>query len=116
MAAENCTENYGFNAIPLRVPEPGTKVELQFEGLNGKQNGYVSVHPEKAGWRYGFVAVKADGKSIYGEMSADKKGKLTFEMPENVKLVYLWLVVMGAPEEHWMNPSPESGEKDAQWP
>lgn len=32
-------------------------------------------------------------------------------MPENEKLVYLWLVVMGAPEEHWMNPSPESGEK-----
>lgn len=70
---ENCPENYGFNAIPLRVPEPGTKVELQFEGLNGKQGGYVSVHPEKAGWRYGFVAVNADGKSIYGEMSADKK-------------------------------------------
>ena len=116
VAAENCPENYGFNAIPLRVPEPGTKVELLFEGLNGKQSGYVSVHPEKAGWRYGFVAVKADGKSIYGEMSADKKGKLTFKVPENEKLVYLWLVVMGAPEEHWMNPSPESGEKDAQWP
>ena len=52
----------------------------------------------------------------YGEMSADKKGKLTFKVPENEKLVYLWLVVMGAPEEHWINPSPESGEKDAQWP
>lgn len=37
-------------------------------------------------------------------------------MPENEKFVYLWLVVMGAPEEHWMNPSPESREKDAQWP
>lgn len=73
VATENCPENYGFNAIPLRVPEPGTKVELQFEGVNGKQGGYVLVHPEKAGWRYGFVAVKADGKSIYGEMSADKK-------------------------------------------
>ena len=116
VAAENCPENYGFNAIPLRVPEPGTKVELQFEGLSGKQDGYVSVHPEKAGWRYGFVAVKADGKSIYGKMSADRKGKLTFRMPENEKFVYLWLVVMGAPEEHWMNPSPESREKDAQWP
>ena len=41
VAAENCPENYGFNAIPLRVPEPGTKVELQFEGVNGKQGGYV---------------------------------------------------------------------------
>lgn len=48
--------------------------------------------------------------------SVEIKGKLTFKVPENEKLVYLWLVVMGAPEEHWMNPSPESGEKDAQWP
>lgn len=114
--AEVCPENYGFNVIPLVVPEPGTKVTLQFEGLKGPQDGYVSVHPEKAGWRYGFVAVKADGKSLYGEMSAKQKGKLTFKVPENEKLVYLWLVVMGAPEEHWMNPSPRSGEKDAQWP
>lgn len=109
--AEVCPENYGFNVIPLMVPEPGTKVELQFEGLKGSQEGYVSVHPEKAGWRYGFVAVKADGKSLYGEMSAKQKGKLTFKVPENEKLVYLWLVVMGAPEEHWMNPSPRSGGK-----
>lgn len=114
--AEVCPENYGFNVIPLVVPEPGTKVTLQFEGLKGPQDGYVSFHPEKAGWRYGFVAVKADGKSLYGEMSAKQKGKLTFKTPENEKLVYLWLVVMGAPEEHWMNPSPRSGEKDAQWP
>ena len=116
VAPENCPENYGFNAIPLTVPEPGTKVEVQFEGLKGSQEGYVSVNPEKAGWRYGFVAVKKDGKSIYGEMKADRKGKLAFNVPENEKLAYLWLVVMGAPEEHWMNPRPNSGEKDAQWP
>ena len=41
VATENCPENYGFNAIPLRVPEPGTKVELQFEGLNGNRTGNV---------------------------------------------------------------------------
>jgi len=34
--------------------------------------------------------------------------------PKDVPLAYLWLVVMGAPTEHWMNPI--SGEKDAQWP
>ena len=98
------------------MPEPGAKVELQFEGVNGKQGGYVSVHPEKAGWRYGFEDVKADGKSIYGEMSADKKGKLTFKVPENEKLVYLWLVVIGAPEEHWMNFFFVCVFLDAQWP
>ena len=49
----------------VRVPEPGTKVELQFEGLNGKQDGYVSVHPEKAGWRYGFVASKRREEYIW---------------------------------------------------
>ena len=86
-------------------------MELQFEGVNGKQGGYVSVRSGKPVGEYGFVAVKADGKSIYGEMSADKKGKLTFKVPENEKFVYLWLVVMGAPEEHWMNLHRKVGKK-----
>lgn len=115
VAPENCPENYGFNAIPLTVPAAGSKVTVSFEGLEGSQDGYVTVNPEKAGWRYGFVAVQEDGKSVYGEMASKKKGKLVFRIPQE-KIVHLWLVVMGAPQEHWMNPLPDSGEKDAQWP
>ena len=45
----------------------------------------------------------------------DNSGKsIIFTAPKDQTLTYLWLVVMGAPTEHWMNPTP--GEKDAQWP
>ena len=116
VAPENCPENYGFNAIPLTVPEPGSKINLTFEGITQPSSEYSSVHPSKAGRRYGFVAVTSEGKSIYGNMSRDKKGKLSFTLPADKRLSHLWLVVMGAPAEHWMNPSPDSNQKDAQWP
>lgn len=74
VAPENCPENYGFNAIPLTVPEPGSKINLTFEGITQPSSEYSSVHPSKAGRRYGFVAVTSEGKSIYGNMSRDKKG------------------------------------------
>ena len=113
VAPENCPENYGFNAVPLSVPQPGSAVEVEFLGEAGRE-GYNSVHPEKAGWRYGFVAVTREGKSVYGEMGNNTKGVVKYIAPKDVPLAHLWLVVMGAPTEHWMNPI--SGEKDAQWP
>jgi len=42
------------------------------------------------------------------------EGVVKYIAPKDVPLAHLWLVVMGAPTEHWMNPI--SGEKDAQWP
>ena len=113
VAPENCPENYGFNAVPLSVPQPGSAVEVEFLGEAGRE-GYNSVHPEKAGWRYGFVAVTREGKSVYGEMGNNTEGVVKYIAPKDVPLAHLWLVVMGAPMEHWMNPI--SGEKDAQWP
>lgn len=112
-APENCPENYGFNAIPLAVPQPGEKVMVDFRGEAGK-DGYTAIHTDKAGWRYGFVAVTAEGESIYGEMFENNRKSVTFTAPKDKTLTYLWLVVMGAPTEHWTNPAP--GEKDAQWP
>lgn len=113
VAVENCPENYGFNAIPLALPEAGKKVKVEFCGEAGKA-GYHTEKAEKAGWRYGFVGITADGKSIYGEMGDLSKKSITFTAPKKNDLTRLWLVVMGAPTEHWMNPGPEG--KDAQWP
>ena len=46
---------------------------------------------------------------------SDNSGKsIIFTATKVNNLTHLWLVVMGAPTEHWMNPNPE--EKDAQWP
>ena len=113
VAPENCPENYGYNAIPLVVPEAGTEVEVEFRGeRNGEE--YHLFNVEKAGWRYGFVGVTEDGKSIYGDMSRDEKDKIRFVTPKKQKLAHLWLVVMGAPTKHWMNP--QDKHEDAQWP
>lgn len=113
VAPENRPENYGFNAIPLAVPQPGEKVKVEFRGEAGKE-GTNSIYTDKAGWRYGFVAITAEGKSIYGEISNNRRKSTIFAVPKDVTLTHLWLVVMGAPTEHWMNPNPD--EKDAQWP
>lgn len=105
--------NYGFNAIPLALPERGKKVKVEFCGEAGKE-GYNAIHTDKADWRYGFVAITEDGKSIYGDVSDNSGKSIIFTAPKVNNLTHLWLVVMGAPTEHWMNPNPE--EKDAQWP
>lgn len=113
IAPENCPGNYGFNVLPLALPEANRPVTIEFAGEPDAE-GYYVVPKEEAGWRYGLVAVTEEGKSIYGEMQASQTGTLRFLPPENVLLFHLWLVVMGAPAEHRMNPEP--GEKDAQWP
>lgn len=110
----NCPENYGFNAIQLSIPQPGRKITIEFRGEVGL-DGYTTINANKAGWRYGIVAVTDEGESIYGEMKSDVKGKISYTVPQNISLSHLWFVVMGAPTEHWMNPK-QQGEKDAQWP
>ena len=111
----NCPENYGFNVIPVEVPAPGKKVTIDFRGEAGKE-GYVSLNKEKAGWRYGYVAIDSDGNAQYGEMHSADKGKVTFQTPKTGGIEKLWLVVMGAPTEHWSNKEWPVKEPDAQWP
>ncbi len=107
----NCIQNYGYNGIKLEVPKGGTNVKLDFEGIVGAE-GYRSVKPEHAGWRYGFVAVKKDGSREYGEIFSSKKGKAEFKVPAQAE--YLWLVVSGAPTEHTTVARKE--EENSQWP
>lgn len=113
IARDRCPQNYGYNGIRLNAPADGTEITLQFKGLAG-QEGYNAVKTDKAGWRYGFLAVDTDGKRTYGEMGSDPDGSLKFTTPKDTQ--YLWLVVMGAPTEHWERPRPKSGEADEEWP
>lgn len=129
--AEVCPENYGCNAIPLQVPTKKGKVAVSFEGLadalkDAKETtdtkGYQLIHPEKAGWRLGFVAIDTEGKAHYSDacsVHGHRKAKLSYQLPEGKTFSQLWLVVMAAPTEHWKNE--ENWEhpelvKDAQWP
>lgn len=100
-------ESYGFNAVEIAVPQPGAEVVAEFEGLSSGE-GYTIDDPARLGWRYGFVAVDSEGKSIYAPAGSDAKATQTFKAPEGAPLQKLWFVVMGAPKEHKMNPGPRT--------
>ncbi len=112
VADDNCPENYGFNAIPLSVSMKRNKVKVSFEGLTSNDSINYS---KESGWRYGFVGVTLQWKSIYGKMSCSSKGVLVFEPPKDVILSHLYLVVMGAPKVHTPNPM-YNERSDKQWP
>ena len=117
IAASHCPQNYGYNGIQLQVPARGTKVTVEFKGLAGT-DGFNAVKTDKAGWRYGFLASQKDGKRVYGKVHKDAIGTAKFKVPKNTQ--HLWLVVMGAPTEHWPvttnRQRTDSTSKEEQWP
>ena len=116
IAATHAPQNYGYNGIKLKLPT-AKKVKLQFKGMAGAE-GYTKVKTDKAGWRYGFVASLKDGRRVYGKMNKDADGTVTFKVPKNTE--YLWLVVSGAPTEHWPvaggRQRQENAPPEEQWP
>ncbi len=106
-----CPQNYGYNGIKLMVPSKAKVIKLKFQGLAGTA-GFNAVKVEKAGWRYGFLAVKEDGSRVYGNVCSDSIGDVKFSVPKSTK--HLWLVVSGAPKEHWVKGRGEN--KEEQWP
>lgn len=111
VAASNCPQNYGYNGIKLKVPKKGGKIKLNFKGIAGAE-GFRKIKTDKSGWRYGFVAHKEDGSRVYSKTFADANGSVTFKVPKNTK--FLWLVVSGAPAEHWSVSNKD--ENNEQWP
>lgn len=111
--AANCPQNYGYNAIRLKLPGQNAKISLQFKGLAGEK-GFRNVNAAYAGWRYSFLAVKEDGKRIYGKIHSSSEGSVSFKVPGGTK--FLWLVVSGAPSTHWEHITDGNDENDEQWP
>ncbi|WP_125206371.1 DUF6055 domain-containing protein [Capsulimonas corticalis] len=111
IAESNCPQNYGYNGIRLKVPAAGTQVALNFKGVAGAP-GFQAVHTERAGWRYGFLAVKQDGRRVYGPAFSDVSGVHQFTVP--AQTAFLWLVVSGAPTEHWTHLTDKTAGE--QWP
>lgn len=111
----NCPQNYGYNGIKLQVPAAGKKVKLEFKGLAGAA-GFNAVKTDKAGWRYGFVAYKKDSTCVYGDVYKAANGKAVFKVPNDTE--YLWLVVSGAPLEHWpvAGGRQQKAAAEEQWP
>lgn len=118
IAASNCPQNYGYNGIKLVVPAVGSTISVQFEGIAGSE-GYNAVKTDKAGWRYGFMASLKNGNRVYDDVYRNSKGSASFKVPENTE--YLWLVVSGAPTEHWpvimsWGPPQPDDQPEEQWP
>lgn len=93
-------ENYGFNAIRLDVPKTGKKVAVSFRSLSEK--GKID---KTIGYRYGLVGVTQDDVCIYSAVGSQAKGNVSLVTPKNAALKALYLVVMGAPSEHSLDPS-----------
>jgi len=115
-----CIENYGYNSIKLNAPSRATDVTVHFKGCAGA-NGFRAIKTESGGWRYGFVALLENGERIYSDMGTanvedglNPEQSLTFSCPDNCSK--LWLVVSGAPQEHWKHPWDEDYSNDEQWP
>ncbi|MBN1604150.1 MAG: hypothetical protein JW915_21245 [Chitinispirillaceae bacterium] len=115
-----CLENYGYNCIKLVAPSKAANVTVLFKGKAGA-SGFRVLNTNKGGWRFGFVALLADGTRKYSEMKAanvingtNPDESLTFSCPDNCSK--LWLVVSGAPQEHWKHEWDDKDDNDEQWP
>ncbi len=115
-----CLENYGYNCIKLGVPSPGTAIKVNFAGLAG-DTAYRSKNIEQAGWNFGFVALLSDGQRIYSDTKsvqyangANPESSINFLSPENC--THLWLVVSGAPQQHWRHAWDDDNTNDEHWP
>jgi hypothetical protein len=98
IAPSRTPQNYGYNGIELDVPDVGTEVGLEFEGMAGAE-AYGGKNFGLAGWRYGFVAYLEDESRVYSEAWSGADGAAAFTVPDGTE--YLWLVVMGVPTEHF---------------
>jgi hypothetical protein len=133
----SCPSTAGFNIVPLNLPdEEGAVVTASFKGLQvgsalpegdtgnfvngdlqtiqGTATTYNNVGNGKEGWRYGFVALNADGTRIYGDMFSSKDGVASFTVPAGAE--YLYFVVLGAPTEYRQNEWDDDEKDDDQWP
>lgn len=111
----HCPQNYGYNGIELAIPTAGTIITVDFKGMAGAK-GYSDTKTDKAGWRYGFVAHTSDGRRTYSEAGRTANGKASMKVPQQTR--HLWLVVSGAPTEHWPVAFGRQAAqtKEEQWP
>ncbi|MBV4358209.1 DUF6055 domain-containing protein [Pinibacter aurantiacus] len=108
-----CVQNYGFNALQLTVPAAGTVVQVAFEGVKGNSL-YNTTYDQYAGWRWGFVAVTSTGSVEYGAMNSSNSGSASFTVPNNTSRLYL--VVSGAPTQHFHHAWDNNLANDEQYP
>lgn len=91
--------NTGHNIIQLNAPKEACTVKVAFQGMGGDPRFRKTRYVNRAGWRYGFVALLKDGTRVYGDMGSkatynEPTDTVAFECPADCDR--LWLVVSGA--------------------
>lgn len=115
----HCIQNYGYAIINMNRGKAGDIVKAHFTGLTDA-DGYNYVYPERAGWRYAFVALTSSGERVYGDIQRDREGTAQLTVP--AQCTNLFFVVMGAPTRHWQHPWDRNRSADSwtqngeQWP
>jgi len=104
----------GYNVIPLNVPEGGTTVSTTFTGMVNAPGYNTVADPNRAGWRYGYVALLNNGKRVYSNMNEGTTGQASFKVPQNCSK--LWFIVTGAPNTYLPHPWDDDESNDDQWP
>lgn len=131
----NCPGTSGFNLIALNVPAAGTALSATLAGLApgsalaagdpgtivdgdgaavARTSSYNAQQNAAKGFRFGFVAVKADGSSVYGDMTTGESGTAAFTVPESTKRLYL--CVLAAPTQYNRHAWDDDESNDEQWP
>lgn len=66
------------------------------------------------GWTYGFAALLKDGTRVYGTPCSEKKGRVSFRVPEGT--VRLYFIVLAVPRIYAPHPWDEKEATDEQFP
>lgn len=98
-------QRWGYNIVKLYPDAGASSVTVTFRGvvqdnaatskLPGLSDEPTTIVPPSSGWRWGLVAVGADGRSRYSSLGRDARSAVTLAVqPDDVGL---YMVVVGAP-------------------
>lgn len=88
-------QDYAYNAIQIfpevKNADGSATIKMCFRG-------HDEIAGKNSAWRWGFVAIQADGSPRYGTLYGDPDKTVEFTM--NATDQEIWLVVAGAPSRH----------------
>lgn len=114
-------ENYGFNAIKLdgivsKISENSENSEVTKKNKKPITVSFRGLSKDRtAGYRYGIVAVTADGQTLYSPIQTARKGRITYTPSTDKQLKTVYLLVMGAPTTHSLDPSSRRFPYEIKW-
>jgi len=98
-------QRWGYNVVRLMPDAGATRITVNFRGvvqaapatttLPGFTNDPTSIPQPDSDWRWGVVAIQADGTPRYGPLMGGADGDLSFDLKAGDQAIYM--VVVGTP-------------------